>query len=50
MKKLKTWDELTEVEKIVFQSKSIAHELSQRNKYLFCLRCLFADEVEPQKA
>jgi hypothetical protein len=42
-KKLQTWDELTEVEKIVFQSKLANIELSQRNKHRFCPRCLFVN-------
>jgi hypothetical protein len=42
-KKLVNWDELTEVEKTVFQSKPTNCELSQRKKHRFCPRCLFED-------
>lgn len=44
-KKLLTWNELTEVEKTVFQSKQPNYELRQRKKHRFCPRCL-SEEVE----
>ena len=46
-KKLKTWDELTEDEKMVVKVKPSDFPLEQRKKHRFCLRCGF-EEIDNQ--
>jgi hypothetical protein len=49
-KKLLNWDELTETEKVVFQSKHANIELSIRKTRRFCPQCLFEDANANVKA
>jgi hypothetical protein len=42
-KKLKTWDELTDDEKLAFKVKPTIYKLEQRKKHRFCVRCEFEE-------
>lgn len=42
-KKLKTWDELSEDEKIIIKVKHSNYPLEQRKKHRFCVRCGFEE-------
>ena len=42
-KSVKTWDELSEEEKMVVKSKYSDFSLEQRKKHRFCVRCWFEE-------
>lgn len=44
-KKLKTWDELSEDEKMAVRVRLSDFSLEQRKKHRFCVRCWF-EEIE----
>jgi hypothetical protein len=45
-KQLRTWDELSDEEKMAFKVQPTKYPMEQRKRHRFCTRCLFEEVVD----